>query len=71
LNIDKMLATNLLMVSRGESVPPSAVAAQLSVLRDTPDAIASYKAAALEFGGEFWNADVDPTTFTGGGGHYV
>jgi hypothetical protein len=70
LNIDKMLATNLLMVARGERIPPSAVAAQLMVLRDTPDAIASYKAAALRFGGEFWNADVDPSTFTGEGDHH-
>jgi len=74
LNLDKMLATNLLMCSRGERIPEIAVAAQLRVLRSTPDQIAKYREIAAEFGGDLWNANVDTSMYETGDmedEHYV
>jgi hypothetical protein len=58
-NLDKMLATNLLMVYRGERIPQMAVAAQLQVLRDTPGAINTYRQVASTFGSDLWSGNVD------------
>jgi len=63
LNIDKMLGTNLLSVSRGEEIPDIAVAAQLSVLKDNDEALAEYKRVATLFGRGKWRAEVDYNKF--------
>jgi hypothetical protein len=63
LNIDKMLGTNLLCVSRGEEIPDIAVAAQLSVLRDSDEALAEYKRVATLLGRGKWRAEVDYNKF--------